>query len=78
MLSRLEMVGTALHVQADDSSLKTTKTFSHGGITFDPQTGFATFGKDALMEMPAGLVLDVGATVSLRILAKPPECLVVD
>lgn len=69
MLTRLEMVGSVLHVHADDSSLKTTKTFTHGGITFDPQTGFATFGKDALMKMPAGLVLEEGATVSLQLVA---------
>jgi len=69
MFSRLEMVSGQIHVHADNSSLKTTKTFTHGGIAFDPQTGFATFGKDALVKMPDGLVLEEGAVVSMQLVA---------
>ena len=69
MLSRLEMVGTTIHVHTDDSSIKTTKTFTHGGISFDPQTGFAIFGRDTLVKLPAGLVLKDGAALSLQLVA---------
>jgi len=44
MIERLSVVDGRLHVHAQDSSRKTTKSFTHGSILFDLGTYTATFG----------------------------------
>ena len=60
---------SALSFYAADASLATTKAFTHGCIIFDPQAGTMTVARMAPSAIPAGLVLERGREVNMRLIA---------
>ena len=69
MIEKLTYDNDCLYVHAGDTSLKTTKSFTHGSIVFDLETRTATFGALAAVQIPEGFALKEGDTLNLRLVA---------
>jgi len=69
MIDHLSYDGSTVDVHLKEISLKTTKAFTHGTITFDLKDRTAMFGKLEPVKMPEGLTLRDGETVNFRLLA---------
>lgn len=69
MFSHIEQVGEALHLHLAEISLKATKSFTHGGITFDRDAGTVTFGSLPAVTLPTGIVLTKDKEITLRLVA---------
>ncbi len=57
-----------LYFHAGDTSLATTKAFTHGGIAFDPP-GSVTVGKMPAIPLPSDFKLEAGKTLSMQLVA---------
>ncbi len=60
MFDKLTLVNGTVHVHAGDTTLKTTKAFTNGGITLDQNTRMATFGKLPPVALPAEYTFSEG------------------
>lgn len=69
MIKQLTYEGDCLHVHAEETSLKTTKSFTHGSILFDLGARTATFGTLPAVPIPDSLLLQEGATLKFQLVA---------
>lgn len=60
---------SSLSFHAADTSLATTKAFTHGRLIFDPQAHTMTIATMSPFPIPVGLVLEPGREVEMRLLA---------
>jgi cob(I)alamin adenosyltransferase len=73
MIQRLEYIGGVLYVHTRETSMKTTKAFTHAGHSFDSDTGLASFGKLPSVQMPAGVPLKDGAVLNMQLVSPGGE-----
>ncbi len=69
MISRVELVHGKIHVHLAQISLKTTKSFTHGGIIFDRASGMVAFGSVPPVSLPADIALEDGQTIEMQLVA---------
>lgn len=69
MIKLLTYEGDCVFVHADDTSLKTTKAFTHGSIVFDSTTHSVIFAKLPAVQIPDDLRLEVGAKLMFQLVA---------
>lgn len=67
MFSHIEQVGDTLHFHLAEISLKTTKNFTHGGITFDRVAGIVSFASVLPVPLPPNIVLEAKKQLTLRL-----------
>lgn len=68
MIDHLTYQDKTLYVYPQDSSLKTTKAFTHGSIVFDSVARTAVFAKLPPVALPEGLLLEKGLNLQLRLM----------
>jgi hypothetical protein len=73
MIQRLEYIGGVLYVHTRETSMKTTKAFTHAGHSFDSDTGLAIFGKLPSVPIPAGVPLKDGAVLKMQLVSPEGE-----
>jgi hypothetical protein len=69
MIERLTYDGTCVYVHAADTSLKTTKAFTHGTIVFDTALRMVVFGNLDAVAIPEDLILEAGKTLNFQLVA---------
>lgn len=67
MIQRLTYDDTYVYVHAADTTLKTTKAFTHGTIVFDITSRTVVFGNLDTVEIPKGLILEAGKTLTFQL-----------
>jgi hypothetical protein len=69
MINRLSIKDSVIHVHVAESSLKTTKNFTHGSLVFDLKASTVTFGKLPPVAAPEGLALAEGTVLKFQLVA---------
>lgn len=69
MIDHLSLAGSSIHVHVSESSLKTTKAFTHGRLVFDLESRTSTFGKLLPVAIPNGLALADGTALKFQLVA---------
>jgi hypothetical protein len=69
MIKQLTYDGDCIFVQAGESSLKTTKSFTHGSIVFDAATRTVAFGSLGAVMVPENLELTPGKELKFQLMA---------
>jgi hypothetical protein len=69
MIGRLTYDGTCVYVHAADTSLKTTKAFTHGTIIFNTVSRMVTFGNLDAVAIPEDLILEADKTINFQLVA---------
>ena len=69
MIKLLTYDGDCVFVHAGDTTLKTTKAFTHGTIVFDEKARTVTFGKTDAVALPDDLSLKENATLNFQLVA---------
>jgi hypothetical protein len=69
MIARLTCDSACVYVHAADTSLKTTKAFTHGTLVFNEETRTVVFGSLDSVAIPDNLQLCAGNTLQLQLVA---------
>jgi hypothetical protein len=69
MIDRLSMEGSYVYVHAADSTLKTTKSFTHAALTFNLAARTVTFGQLPPVSVPTELELADGIELKLQLVS---------
>lgn len=69
MIKQLTYEGDCVFVHAGDTTLKTTKAFTHGSIVFDENAHTVTFAQLPPVVVPEGLKLTAGTTLKFQLVA---------
>lgn len=69
MITKLTYADDCVLVYAGDTTLKTTKAFTHGSILFDVNAKTVTFAKLPPVAIPDGLQLEAGKTLKFQLVA---------
>jgi len=69
MIKLLTYDGDCVFVHAGDTTLKTTKAFTHGTIVFDEKARTATFGQTDAVALPKDFSLKENATLNFQLVA---------
>ena len=73
MMDRLTYQDKTLYVYPQDTTLKTTKAFTHGSIVFDSVARTAVFAKFPAVPLPEDLPLENGLKLQLRLMTLDGE-----
>ncbi len=69
MIKELTYDGAQILFRAGDTSLRTTKAFTHGSIVFDTATRSVVFGQMEAVPIPDGIVIENGAELRFQLVA---------
>jgi hypothetical protein len=67
MIQQLTYVDGCIHVHAAETSLKITKAFTHGSLTFDTKTRTATFAQLPPVAVPSEVELREGEALNFQL-----------